>query len=60
MELKYASIENLKGGWVLSYDLLVSIQNWMEENSKTDEDVPSLEQIEGTLIAFKMHQKESK
>jgi hypothetical protein len=55
MELKYASIENLKDGWVLSYDLLTSIQETMKKNPLLSEEVPSLEQIEGVLIAFKLY-----
>ncbi|MCY7830329.1 hypothetical protein MOB37_20910 [Bacillus spizizenii] len=52
MELKYASGKHLERGWTLSYDLLVSIQK-MEEKFSVDE-IPSLEQIEGTLITFNM------
>ncbi|AYK67813.1 hypothetical protein ABES74_22035 [Bacillus subtilis] len=53
MELKYASGKHLERGWTLSYDLLVSIQKKMEEKFSVDE-IPSLEQIEGTLITFNM------
>ncbi|XBW80051.1 hypothetical protein ABRD05_16030 [Bacillus velezensis] len=53
MELKCASRKHLEGGWTLPYDLLVSIEKKMEENFSVDE-IPSLEQIEGTLIAFNM------
>ncbi|CAF1780697.1 hypothetical protein [Bacillus subtilis] len=53
MELKYASGKHLERAWTLSYDLLVSIQKKMEEKFSVDE-IPSLEQIEETLITFNM------
>lgn len=54
MELVYASGKDLENGWILSPKFLNSIQHTMEVRFKEDE-LPSLEQIEGTLIALRMH-----
>lgn len=54
MELEYASGKDLENGWLLSVAFLEAIQTGMESRF-SESDMPSLKQIEGTLISFRLH-----
>lgn len=52
VELEFANTKDRAGGWRLDPGFLREIANRIEEDFGVDEDIPSLEQIEMTLLTF--------
>lgn len=53
MKLYEASQDEKENGWTLSFSFLIEIQNEIEWSLDLEDETPSLEQIETTLLCFK-------